>query len=409
MRNAPGVASRNDLDPGAEGLRREAAVPPDAERPLRAVEGHDPAQDLEAVLAGPHHPGSHEFGRVFRLGEGHYRLVAVLLELAVTERDHRSGRLGLRHARGATTPSAIRPPDALSRPGRGLVQEAVRLELGRDLLDRLLDVRGLAGPRADHLAAAEHEQDDLRLVDAVHQAGELLRFVFDGAGPEGDRDCVEVERGAEVRRGDDVLDLDLGILLDGNAGRLDLLRDQVDRRLDVLEALRSGADDFPAAEQEDRGLRFLDAVDEAGELLRLVFGAAQGEGDRLEVELVPEGGRCDDVLNPEVGHGNLHGRHCTNRRGWGPLHTGGALYVSAPHETPSGAESGFRPVGGPLDRGSCRSLRLHALHAAVRLRPPQQAEEGLGLGSLERDHVPAMVRRPGRRYKSGLAYSRSKT
>src|SRR5437867_2544424 len=307
MRNAPGVASRNDLDPGAEGLRRETAVPSDAERPLRAVEGHDPAQDLEAVLAGPHHPGSQEFGRVFRLGEGHDRLVAVLLELAVTERGHRSGRLGLRHRRRATTRCAIRPPDALPRPGRGLVQEAVRLELGRDLLDRLLDVRGLAGPRADHLAAAEHEEDDFRFVDAVYESGELLRLVFNGTGPERDRDCVEVERSAEVRRGDDVLDLDLGILLDGDAGRLDLLRDQVDRRLDALEALRSGADDLPAAEQEDRSLRFLDAVDKAGELLRLVFGAAQGEGDRLEVELVPEGSRCDGVLDPELGHAILRG------------------------------------------------------------------------------------------------------
>src|SRR5437867_1814680 len=119
MRNAPGVASRNDLDPGAEGLRREAAVPPDAERPLRAVERDDPAQDLQAILAGPHHPGSHEFGRVFRLGEAHDRLVAVLLELAVTERGHRPGRLGLRHPRSATTASAIRPPhpfDAHARP-----------------------------------------------------------------------------------------------------------------------------------------------------------------------------------------------------------------------------------------------------------------------------------------------------
>ena len=57
----------------------------------------------------------------------------------------------------------------------------------------------------------------------------------------------------------------------------------------------------------------------------------------------------------------------------------------------------------------CRSLHLDALHAAVRLRPPQQAEEGLGLGSLERDHVPALVRDPGRSYNSGLAYRRSKT
>src|SRR5438552_3172415 len=194
-----------------------------------------------------------------------------------------------------------------AREARQSVQQPVRLELGRDLLDGLLDVRGLAGPRADDLAAAEHEQDDLWLVDAVHEAGELLRLVLDGTEPEGDRDRVQVDLGAEVRRGDDVLDLDLRVLRDRDAGRLDLLRYQVDRRLHVLEALRARADDLPAAEQEDRGLRFLDPVDEAGELLRLVLGAAQGEGDRLEVELVPEGGRCDDVLYPALGRWNTFG------------------------------------------------------------------------------------------------------
>src|SRR2546422_835754 len=204
------AASRNDRDLGAERLRREAAGPPDAERALRAREGHHPAQGLEA---------------------------------------------------------------------------------------------GLAGPRAHDLAAAEHEQHDLRLVDPVHEAGELLRLVLNGTEPEGNRDRVQVDLGAEVRRGDDVLDLDLRVLLDRDAGRLDLLRYQVDRRLHVLEALRAGADDLPAAEQEDRGLRLLDPVDEAGELLRLVFGAAEGEGDRLEVELMPEGSRRDDVLDPELGHG----------------------------------------------------------------------------------------------------------
>src|SRR3989454_9044131 len=38
---------------------------------------------------------------------------------------------------------------------------------------------------------------------------------------------------------------------------------------------------------------------------------------------------------------------------------------------------------------------LETLHAAVRLRPPQQAQECLGLRPVERDHVPAMVGRPG--------------
>src|SRR2546425_8109653 len=67
-RNALGTPLGDDLDLGAEGLRREAAVPPDAERALRTVEGHDPPQDPDAVLAGPHDPGSQELGRVLRLG-----------------------------------------------------------------------------------------------------------------------------------------------------------------------------------------------------------------------------------------------------------------------------------------------------------------------------------------------------
>src|SRR5438445_3619749 len=38
---------------------------------------------------------------------------------------------------------------------------------------------------------------------------------------------------------------------------------------------------------------------------------------------------------------------------------------------------------------------LEAFHAAVRLRPPQEAQEGLGLRPVQRDHIPAMVGRPG--------------
>src|SRR5256712_9058011 len=115
-----------------------------------------------------------------------------------------------------------------AREARGSVQKPVRLELGRDLLDGLLDVRGLAGPRADDLAAAEHEQDDLRLVDAVHEAGELLRLVLDGTEPEGDRHRFQVDLRTEARRGDDVLDLDLRVLRDRDAGRSERLPDKVD-------------------------------------------------------------------------------------------------------------------------------------------------------------------------------------
>src|SRR2546428_12623144 len=82
------AASRNDRDLAAERLRREAAVPPDAERAPRAVEGHHPAQDLEAVLAGPHHPGSPELGPMLRPGGGHQPPGAGPLGIAVTEPSH---------------------------------------------------------------------------------------------------------------------------------------------------------------------------------------------------------------------------------------------------------------------------------------------------------------------------------
>src|SRR2546426_12786631 len=43
----------------------------------------------------------------------------------------------------------------------------------------------------------------------------------------------------------------------------------------------------------------------------------------------------------------------------------------------------------------CWPSRLDALHTAVRLRPPQEAKERLGLRPVERDHVSTMVGRPG--------------
>src|SRR3989442_7894153 len=57
-RNALGVASRNDLDLRAEGLRRGTAGPSDAECAPWTAKGHDPAHDLDAVPFGPHHPSS---------------------------------------------------------------------------------------------------------------------------------------------------------------------------------------------------------------------------------------------------------------------------------------------------------------------------------------------------------------
>ena len=70
----------------------------------------------------------------------------------------------------------------------------------------------------------------------------------------------------------------------------------------MFEALRPGAHDLATPEEEGRGLWLFEAVDQAGELLGLVLRTAEGERDRLEVELLPEGGRSDHVLNLDFSH-----------------------------------------------------------------------------------------------------------
>src|SRR5438874_715168 len=81
------------------------------------------------------------------------------------------------------------------------------------------------------------------------------------------------------------------------SGRLQLGRNLLDGLLDIRGRPCACAHELAASEEEDDDLRFIDPVHESRELLRLVLGPAEDEGDRLQVELLPEGSRRDDVLN----------------------------------------------------------------------------------------------------------------
>src|SRR2546422_447582 len=89
-----------------------------------------------------------------------------------------------------------------------LAEQPGGLQLLRNLLNGLLDIRGLPGARAHELATPEQEDDHLWHVDSVHEAGELFRLVLRPSEGEGDR--LEVEFLSQGRRGDDVLNLDFG-------------------------------------------------------------------------------------------------------------------------------------------------------------------------------------------------------
>src|SRR2546427_539993 len=87
-------------------------------------------------------------------------------------------------------------------------------------------------------------------------------------------------------------------------GRFQLGGDLLDGPLHVGGFPRASADGLPTPEQEDHDLGLVDPVHEAGELLRPVLGPAEDAGDRLKVELLPEGGRGNDIFNLELRRGN---------------------------------------------------------------------------------------------------------
>src|SRR5207245_1815675 len=206
-------ASRKDLDLGPQGRRRTAPVPPTPDRPLRTVACHDAALNPKPVLAKPHRAGSDGLCSNVHAGHLNDGLVAVLFELALAERGHRSRQFGFRHTCTATAPGRISASQRLDGrtdlselPPNESTEESGRFQLARDPLDRLLDVLRLARPRADELAAAEQEADDLRVVERIDQPGELLRLILGPAEDASDR--LEVEFLPEGSRSDDVFDLD---------------------------------------------------------------------------------------------------------------------------------------------------------------------------------------------------------
>ena len=87
------------------------------------------------------------------------------------------------------------------------------------------------------------------------------------------------------------------------AGGPELRGDLVYGAGDVLGDLRAGADHLAGSEEQDDDLGVVQPVDESGELLGLVLDLLQteGDGDRVEVDLLLEVGGCDDVLHLDLG------------------------------------------------------------------------------------------------------------
>ena len=160
------------------------------------------------------------------------------------------------------------------------VEEFRILELAGDALDRTLHVRGTASAGADQATAPEEQYDHAGILESAYQAGELLWLVLHSLEPQRDSDRIEIDLALQVGGRDDVLDLDLRMKRDPLAPLPDAVGDDPQGGFHLFPTLPAGADDLPRMEEEHRGLRVAQPVDETGEAGGLVLGPFEGAGDR---------------------------------------------------------------------------------------------------------------------------------
>jgi len=73
--------------------------------------------------------------------------------------------------------------------------------------------------------------------------------------------------------------------------------DSVDSFFCILRLLAAGDDQVAAVEQEHDDLGHVDLVDPAGELFPVVIRALPDDGPAFQVDLPPDGLRCNGVLD----------------------------------------------------------------------------------------------------------------
>jgi len=176
-----------------------------------------------------------------------------------------------------------------------LRQQPETVELLDDHVDGGRSVVGARSAGDDELPAAEQKRHHVGLVDPVDEPGELLRLVLDVFEPEPDRDRVEVEALTEICGSNDILDRDLGVI-DRDLEPAELVEHDGEAFVDGVDGVGTRTHDLPGPEDQRGRFRVRGAVDEPGELLRVVVGAFEIHRDALEVELLPDPRGGNDVL-----------------------------------------------------------------------------------------------------------------
>src|SRR5439155_19030724 len=153
----------------------------------------------------------------------------------------------------------------------------------------------LLGTCADQFAAGEHENHHFRLIHTVNEPGKLLRFVH-GLLQTVNR-LLQVNMASQTAGRNNVLDHDLWPSKDDYSISLQFVNHLEHRPPGLAFRLCASTDHFSRAEDQGRGLRLLQPVDQAWELFRAVLYSWKNPDDRVEVYPLVQRRGSDNVLD----------------------------------------------------------------------------------------------------------------
>jgi hypothetical protein len=178
---------------------------------------------------------------------------------------------------------------------RGILHYA--LELLFEEVEAFLDIFEILTAGENDLAGREQECNDLGILDPVHEARELLGFVFDILKVQGNDNLIKVDVFPDIVGTDDIGDSYFrfleGIDARGFEG-LDDNRKTVRERLLVPD---TGQHNLSRGKNQRGNFRVLDPVHSARESLGIEFAALDLARYLSKVDGIGNYSRCYDVLN----------------------------------------------------------------------------------------------------------------
>jgi hypothetical protein len=149
----------------------------------------------------------------------------------------------------------------------------------------------------DGFSCSKQEYGYLGRVEAIHQSGKLLRLVFGLFQAQSNRYRIQVELFTEISIGNEILDFDLGHLLDRNPEITQSGHELFESFPHITTSAGSGDGYLSRTKDHHRCCGVLRSIQQAGKALRIVICASEVHRHCHQIEFPSEISRADYILH----------------------------------------------------------------------------------------------------------------